>query len=80
MITNELYRIHYNVYLGYIGYDVDYNVHPGYIGYDADRTKGIFLPGGSMCTLFGMVLARYKMFPESKEKGVSHPIQVNQPV
>nr|CAH0113551.1 unnamed protein product [Daphnia galeata] len=31
---------------------------------------GIFAPGGSMANMYGMVLARFKKFPEVKTKGV----------
>ena len=30
---------------------------------------GIFAPGGSIANLYGLMLARYKRFPESKVKG-----------
>lgn len=32
---------------------------------------GIFSPGGSISNMYGIVLARYKKFPEVKEKGLS---------
>ena len=30
---------------------------------------GIFAPGGSISNLYGLLAARYRRFPESKEKG-----------
>jgi glutamate/tyrosine decarboxylase-like PLP-dependent enzyme len=40
----------------------------GLIGFeDGD---GIFTPGGSISNMFGLLAARYKAFPESKEKGI----------
>lgn len=32
--------------------------------------EGIFTPGGSIATMYGMVLARYKKFPETKRLGM----------
>ena len=38
------------------------------IGYaDGD---GIFSPGGSISNMYGMILARYRRFPETKTKGL----------
>ena len=47
----------------------------GYVGYQAGAS-GLFLPGGSYCTLVGMICARYKKFPSSKKGGLYHPVQV----
>ncbi|XP_023218241.1 cysteine sulfinic acid decarboxylase-like [Centruroides sculpturatus] len=33
---------------------------------------GIFCPGGSLANMYGMALARYKLFPSVKEKGVRY--------
>ncbi|XP_065839426.1 glutamate decarboxylase 1-like isoform X2 [Oscarella lobularis] len=35
-----------------------------------EKGDGIFAPGGSMSNIYGMNLARYKMFPEVKTKGM----------
>ena len=47
----------------------------GYVGY-GQGASGVFLPGGSYCTLISMICARYHMYPGVKEAGLDHPIQV----
>ncbi|RZB39942.1 glutamate decarboxylase-like protein 1 [Asbolus verrucosus] len=39
------------------------------IGYK--EGDGLFSPGGSISNMYGMILARYKMFPQSKTKGLT---------
>uniref|UniRef100_A0A672NNX8 Glutamate decarboxylase 2 n=1 Tax=Sinocyclocheilus grahami TaxID=75366 RepID=A0A672NNX8_SINGR len=41
------------------------------IGWQDGRGDGIFSPGGAISNMYAMLLARYKMFPEVKEKGMS---------
>uniref|UniRef100_A0A8C2I1C3 Glutamate decarboxylase 2 n=1 Tax=Cyprinus carpio TaxID=7962 RepID=A0A8C2I1C3_CYPCA len=41
------------------------------IGWQEGRGDGIFSPGGAISNMYAMLLARYKMFPEVKEKGMS---------
>ncbi|XP_026800634.2 glutamate decarboxylase 2 [Pangasianodon hypophthalmus] len=41
------------------------------IGWEDGRGDGIFSPGGAISNMYAMLLARYKMFPEVKEKGMS---------
>ena len=33
---------------------------------------GIFAPGGSISNLYGLLLARFQQFPETKSKGILH--------
>ncbi len=40
------------------------------IGWEGGRGDGIFSPGGSFSNIYGMLLARYHKFPESKSKGI----------
>ena len=40
------------------------------IGWDKGHGDGIFSPGGSISNLYGLMLARYNKFPESKWKGI----------
>lgn len=40
------------------------------VGYEAPAVDGMFCPGGSNANTYGMILARYRAFPESKQKGV----------
>lgn len=39
-------------------------------GWKDGRGDGIFSPGGSISNLYGLILARYKKFPESKARGI----------
>jgi glutamate/tyrosine decarboxylase-like PLP-dependent enzyme len=39
------------------------------VGYE--EGDGLFSPGGSISNMYGMVLARYRLFPETKTKGLS---------
>ncbi|XP_039609846.1 glutamate decarboxylase 2 [Polypterus senegalus] len=41
------------------------------IGWPDGKGDGIFSPGGSISNMYAMLVARYKMFPEVKEKGMS---------
>ncbi|MEQ2282644.1 Glutamate decarboxylase 2, partial [Ameca splendens] len=41
------------------------------IGWSDGRGDGIFSPGGAISNMYAMLLARFKMFPEVKEKGMS---------
>uniref|UniRef100_A0A8C1K2P5 Glutamate decarboxylase 2 n=1 Tax=Cyprinus carpio TaxID=7962 RepID=A0A8C1K2P5_CYPCA len=41
------------------------------IGWQEGHGDGIFSPGGAISNMYAMLLARYKMFPEVKEKGMS---------
>ncbi|XP_034428871.1 glutamate decarboxylase 2 [Hippoglossus hippoglossus] len=41
------------------------------IGWTDGRGDGIFSPGGAISNMYAMLLARFKMFPEVKEKGMS---------
>ncbi|KAJ8396804.1 hypothetical protein AAFF_G00014030 [Aldrovandia affinis] len=41
------------------------------IGWQEGRGDGIFSPGGAISNMYAMLLARFKMFPEVKEKGMS---------
>uniref|UniRef100_A0A3B5QK34 Glutamate decarboxylase 2 n=1 Tax=Xiphophorus maculatus TaxID=8083 RepID=A0A3B5QK34_XIPMA len=41
------------------------------IGWADGRGDGIFSPGGAISNMYAMLLARFKMFPEVKEKGMS---------
>uniref|UniRef100_A0A3B3B550 Glutamate decarboxylase 2 n=1 Tax=Oryzias melastigma TaxID=30732 RepID=A0A3B3B550_ORYME len=41
------------------------------IGWPEGRGDGIFSPGGAISNMYAMLLARFKMFPEVKEKGMS---------
>uniref|UniRef100_A0A8D3CVI8 Glutamate decarboxylase 2 n=1 Tax=Scophthalmus maximus TaxID=52904 RepID=A0A8D3CVI8_SCOMX len=41
------------------------------IGWAEGRGDGIFSPGGAISNMYAMLLARFKMFPEVKEKGMS---------
>uniref|UniRef100_A0A4W5LEH6 Glutamate decarboxylase 2 n=1 Tax=Hucho hucho TaxID=62062 RepID=A0A4W5LEH6_9TELE len=41
------------------------------IGWEDGRGDGIFSPGGAISNMYAMLLARFKMFPEVKEKGMS---------
>ncbi|XP_029102133.1 glutamate decarboxylase 2 isoform X1 [Scleropages formosus] len=41
------------------------------IGWPERRGDGIFSPGGAISNMYAMLLARFKMFPEVKEKGMS---------
>ncbi|XP_019740352.1 glutamate decarboxylase 2 [Hippocampus comes] len=41
------------------------------IGWHEGRGDGIFSPGGAISNMYAMLLARFKMFPEVKEKGMS---------
>uniref|UniRef100_A0A8C6PGW2 Glutamate decarboxylase 2 n=1 Tax=Nothobranchius furzeri TaxID=105023 RepID=A0A8C6PGW2_NOTFU len=41
------------------------------IGWPDGRGDGIFSPGGAISNMYAMLLARFKMFPEVKEKGMS---------
>lgn len=50
----------------------------GYVGY-GKGASGVFLPGGSYCTLISMICARYHKYPGVKETGLDHPIQVIAP-
>ena len=36
------------------------------------KGDGIFSPGGSISNLYALMAARYRLFPETKTKGVSH--------
>uniref|UniRef100_A0AAY4A2Q6 Glutamate decarboxylase 2 n=1 Tax=Denticeps clupeoides TaxID=299321 RepID=A0AAY4A2Q6_9TELE len=40
------------------------------IGWQDGRGDGIFSPGGAISNMYAMLLARFKMFPEVKEKGM----------
>ncbi len=40
------------------------------VGWEGGEGDGIFSPGGSISNLYGLILARYNKFPESKEKGI----------
>ena len=40
------------------------------IGWEGGKGDGIFSPGGSMSNIYGLLLARYKKFPESKMQGI----------
>lgn len=50
---------------------------PGYVGYDSGAS-GIFLPGGSYCTLIAMICARHTRYPNSKKEGIREAMQVTQ--
>ena len=39
-------------------------------GWDLDKIDGIFSPGGSISNMYGMILARYNKFADTKENGV----------
>ncbi|KAJ8272614.1 hypothetical protein GJAV_G00091300 [Gymnothorax javanicus] len=41
------------------------------IGWPDGQGDGIFSPGGAISNMYAMLVARFKMFPEVKEKGVS---------
>uniref|UniRef100_A0A8C5CR97 Glutamate decarboxylase 2 n=1 Tax=Gadus morhua TaxID=8049 RepID=A0A8C5CR97_GADMO len=41
------------------------------IGWQDGSGDGIFSPGGAISNMYAMLLARFKMFPEVKEKGMS---------
>ncbi|XP_073533633.1 glutamate decarboxylase 2 [Phyllobates terribilis] len=41
------------------------------IGWPGGSGDGIFSPGGAISNLYAMLIARFKMFPEVKEKGMS---------
>ncbi|KAI4806779.1 hypothetical protein KUCAC02_017578 [Chaenocephalus aceratus] len=41
------------------------------IGWKDGQGDGIFSPGGAISNMYAMLLARFKMFPEVKEKGMS---------
>ncbi|MGH0183732.1 UNVERIFIED_CONTAM: hypothetical protein FKN15_013251 [Acipenser sinensis] len=41
------------------------------IGWPDGSGDGIFSPGGAISNMYAMLVARYKMFPEVKEKGMS---------
>uniref|UniRef100_A0AAQ4Q926 Glutamate decarboxylase 2 n=1 Tax=Gasterosteus aculeatus aculeatus TaxID=481459 RepID=A0AAQ4Q926_GASAC len=41
------------------------------VGWPEGRGDGIFSPGGAISNMYAMLLARFKMFPEVKEKGMS---------
>lgn len=42
------------------------------VGYPSmPHADGIMCPGGSMANMYGIIMARYKMFPEIKKLGVS---------
>ncbi|RXM29315.1 Glutamate decarboxylase 2 [Acipenser ruthenus] len=41
------------------------------IGWPDGNGDGIFSPGGAISNMYAMLVARYKMFPEVKEKGMS---------
>ncbi|XP_036374781.1 glutamate decarboxylase 1 [Megalops cyprinoides] len=41
------------------------------VGWEEDKGDGIFCPGGSMCNLYSVLLARYHHFPEVKKKGMA---------
>ena len=44
----------------------------GLVGYPGmPEADGILSPGGSLSNMYGMVLARYKYFPEAKRRGMS---------
>lgn len=47
----------------------------GYVGYDSGAS-GIFLPGGSYCTLIAMICARHTRYPNSKKEGIREAMQV----
>lgn len=40
------------------------------IGWEGGEGDGIFSPGGSISNFYGLILARYWKFPESKTKGI----------
>jgi glutamate/tyrosine decarboxylase-like PLP-dependent enzyme len=40
-------------------------------GWASNIGDGIMAPGGSIANMYGMVLARHKMFPETKKEGVA---------
>lgn len=40
------------------------------VGWSGGEGDGIFAPGGSISNMYGLLLARYQKFPESKQKGV----------
>lgn len=40
------------------------------VGWEGGQGDGIFSPGGSISNLYGLILARYKKYPESKQKGI----------
>ena len=42
------------------------------MGWEGGHGDGIFAPGGSASNLYGLLLARYHKFPESKSKGIQH--------
>ena len=74
-LLDNIYDI---LYMDYISPDFLSISYPtsGYVGYD-ERASGLFLPGGSYCTLIGMICARYHKFPASKRAGLNFPIQVH---
>lgn len=41
------------------------------IGWPGGSGDGIFSPGGAISNMYAMLIARYKMFPEVKEKGMA---------
>ncbi|XP_018323073.1 cysteine sulfinic acid decarboxylase [Agrilus planipennis] len=41
-----------------------------FVGFDPDTSDGIFCPGGSMANGYAISCARYKKFPNIKEKGL----------
>ncbi|XP_057354240.1 uncharacterized protein LOC118935861 [Manis pentadactyla] len=41
------------------------------IGWPGDSGDGIFSPGGAISNMYAMLIARFKMFPEVKEKGMA---------
>ncbi|KAI1902250.1 hypothetical protein AGOR_G00042770 [Albula goreensis] len=41
------------------------------IGWQDGQGDGIFSPGGAISNMYAMLVARFKMFPEVKEKGMS---------
>jgi len=40
------------------------------IGYENGNGDGIFTPGGSMANFYALIVARYRAFPEVRDKGV----------
>ena len=40
------------------------------IGWEGGSGDGIFSPGGSFSNIYGLLLARYQKFPESKSEGI----------
>ncbi|KAF4653208.1 Glutamate decarboxylase 2 [Perkinsus chesapeaki] len=40
------------------------------VGFESDNSEGLFVPGGSIANLYGLQLARFYRFPETKHEGL----------